>query len=428
METNIIQINEATLDSIATYLASETSSRLCLLQVEQCNLTGAHVALLMRSMCHTQGAGRRLHLHVSGNRLEKGNNEVVKAIEENLTPTHLTMRMVEYGTESRFRQLLLALRVNTTIKCLDISKASLPGDAGDDTCRALQSLFEENTTLEELDISGEQAHLEVARFGIGLNLALMGLKKNKALKVLKIEYQNLGLEGSNTLSSVLEENRTLQHIFCEHNDINLQGFTVLVNALARNFTLLSLPLMLDDQSQAVRRMTASIYESRHAAKAKANGVVKGSARRTLKNLGVNIKENPSPSPQDVDYAVQILNSRWQKQVERLNEFLLRNQRITAGLETPEMYPKSAERLRPASVNSDSVIIDHVLSNSTPRVELNNPVDTLVEMRVKSSDFFAERRESITGPLNEISLQSNIDELAAVARTFELRGSDSSSPE
>jgi hypothetical protein len=51
-------------------------------------------------------------------------------------------------------------------------------------------MFAENKTLEVLDISGEHAHLEVARFGIGLNHALTGLKKNTALKVLRIEYQN----------------------------------------------------------------------------------------------------------------------------------------------------------------------------------------------------------------------------------------------
>jgi hypothetical protein len=341
------------------------------LQMDQSHLTGADVAILMRSMSRNAGEARNLHLIVSANRLEKGSNEIVKAIEENRTPSHLTMRMVEYQTESRFRQLLQALRRNNTIRSLDISKASLPYDAGDETCEALQLLFEDNETLEELDISGEHAHLEIARFGIGLNFALNGLKTNKALRVLKIEYQNLGLEGANTLSSVLEENETLTHIYCDHNDINLQGFTVLVNALAKNFNILSIPLMLDDQSEAVKRMASAIGGV--ASPSKSHGSVKHSVRRTLNSFGMHLKENPLPTPQDIEQAVQILNSRWQRQTERLIDFLERNQKIAAGLETREGY-LSDDTLRPTTATSDMGIMEHVLSNTTPRVERNNPVD------------------------------------------------------
>lgn len=61
------------------------------------------------------------------------------------------------------------------------------------------------------------------RFGIGLNQALTGLEHNTALKVLRIEYQNLGFEGANTLASVIRENKSLTHIHCAHNDIGLQA-------------------------------------------------------------------------------------------------------------------------------------------------------------------------------------------------------------
>jgi hypothetical protein len=97
--------------------------------------------------------------------------------------------MVDYQREDHFRELIKAIRKNKTLKYLDISKASLPYDASDETCEALKLMFAHNDTLEELDISGEHAHLEVAKFGIGLNLALTGLTKNKALKVLRIECE-----------------------------------------------------------------------------------------------------------------------------------------------------------------------------------------------------------------------------------------------
>jgi hypothetical protein len=344
--------------------------------MDQCNLTGAQVAVLMRAMSRTAGEARSLHLYISANRLERGSNEIVEAIEEGRTPSHLTMRMVEYQTESRFRQLLQALRTNTTIRSLDISKASLPYDAGDETCEALRLLFEENTALEELDISGEHAHLEVARFGIGLNYALTGLKKNKALRVLRIEYQNLGLEGANTLSSVLEDNETLIYVYCDHNDLNLQGFTVLVNGVAKNFTVLGIPLMLNDQRDTVKHMIASFSETQLATSSKPGGV-KNSVRRTLTSFGLPYKEKAQFTQKDLEDAVNILNDRWQEQAQRLTMFLVRNLNIATGIETPDMY-LNHNSLRPSTAFSDSGIIKHVLSN---KMGLPNPIDAALDDRV-----------------------------------------------
>lgn len=409
-----------TLDAISAYLASGMSSSLRLLQMDQCNLTGTQVAVLMRSMCDEPGEGRDLQLHISANRLEKGNSDIVKAIEDCLTPSHLVMRMVEYETESRFRQLLEALRKNTTIRCLDISKASLPYDAGEDTCTALRRIFEENTTLEEFDLSGENAHLEVTRFGIGLNHALTGLKKNKALKVLRLEYQNLGLEGANTLSSVVENNDTLTHIFCEHNNINLQGFTVLVNALAKNFSIISLPLMEDDQNKAVKRMRQSITSSRNAAKSE--GGAKNAVRKTLTTLGVHLKENPMPTAQDIDQAIQILTSRWAKQKDRLMELLQRNMNIAQELETKSLYEGDTEMsrlMRPTTAGSDSGIVETIMRNITPKFENGNPIDTHMDGRTDDtlkSDGSPSSRDKLSSPRGR---ERSMSEITAKIARFRL---------
>jgi hypothetical protein len=328
-------------------------------------------------MTRVPGEARNLQLHVSANRLEKGVGEIVKAIEDNCTPSHLVLRMIEFTKEDHFRQLLEALRTNTTIRSLDISKASLPYDASPETCDALRMVFAENTTLQELDISGEHAHLEVTRFGIGLNQALTGLKKNIALKSLRIEYQNLGLEGANTLSSVLEENKTLTNIYCEHNEINLQGFTILVNALARNYTVLELPFMYDDQNESMRKVNESMRDSKRAADADNK---KGSVRRTLTVLGVSKPQKQDMTPQDLDSVVRVLEDKWATEIERLAIFLDRNKHIAAGDEGygPDVQGiVSEETMRPTTAMSDKGILEHVLSNTTPKVELGNPVDAHV---------------------------------------------------
>jgi hypothetical protein len=344
--------------------------------MDQCGLNGEHVAFLMHAMTKTPGEARNLELHVSSNRLEKGIGEIVHAIETNHAPSHLFLRMIEFNKEEHFRRLLQALRTNTTIRGLDISKASLPYDAGPDTCEAMRLVFAENKTLEELDISGEQAHLEVTRFGIGLNHALTGLKNNDTLKVLRIEYQNLGLEGANTLSSVLEENKGLTHIFCEHNDINLQGFTILVNALANNQSLLVLPFMQDDQNLSMRRMNISMRDSRRVSHAaRQENMMKGSVRRRLTTLGVTKPAKQELTPQDVDDVVRVLNERWEYEMSRLAMFLRRNNDIAAGIYDPNGEGiLSEEALRPTTALSDKGILEQVLSNTTPKIELGNPVE------------------------------------------------------
>jgi hypothetical protein len=377
MATNITKVNDRTLDTISGYLMSDMSQSLRILEMEQCNMTGSHVALLMRSMAKNAGVARNLQLHVSANRLEKGVGEIVKAIEENHTPSHLIVRMIEFAKEDHFKQLLEALRTNTTIRSLDISKASLPYDAGPETCDALRMLFAENTTLEELDISGEQAHLEVARFGIGLNQALTGLKKNTALKMLRIEYQNLGMEGANTLSSVLEENTTLTHIHCEHNDINLQGFTILVNAIAKNFTVLELPFFRDDQEQSMKRMNANMKQFRRPEVNSNNDHVKSSVRRTLNAFGVSKPQKPELTPQDFDAVARVLGEKWEIEIHRLAMFLDRNNGISVGVDGAALDLEgllSPEAMRPTTAMSDRGILEQALSNATPKVEHGNPVD------------------------------------------------------
>ncbi|TVY22036.1 hypothetical protein LARI1_G000074 [Lachnellula arida] len=376
---NGVPVNDETLDAIASYLKSPMSDGLRILQMDQCNLNGSQVAVLMRAMTRVPGEARELQLHVSANRFERGVGDIAAAIKDNCTPATFVARMIEFEKEDHFRELLGALRTNKTIRNLDISKASLPYDANPETCDALRLVFAENTTLQDLDISGEQAHLEVTRFGIGLNHALTGLKENTTLKVLRIEYQNLGLEGANTLASVLETNTGLVNIHCEHNDINLQGFTTLVNALAKNYTVLELPSMQDDQSASMKRLSVSLRETRNTSHALTREKqVKHSVGRTLTKLGVSSKTKlprPDMTPQDLESVVRVLGERWVTEIQRMVMFLNRNNRIVSGEDSIDGQDSLSEyQLRPTTALSDGGILEQVLNNTTPRADLPNPVD------------------------------------------------------
>jgi hypothetical protein len=367
-------VNRETVDAIATYLASDRSRNLRVLRLDQCGLTGEDVAMFMQSM--SVGGARSLHLHVNENRLDNGCSFIFNAIAKNKTPSHVSMRMIDFKKEDHFRQLVESLRKNRTLQFLDISKASLPYDASPETCRSLQLMFEENETLEALDISGDNAHLDVARFGIGLNLALTGLKKNKSLKVLRIEHQKLGLQGANTLASVLEENDFLREVHCENNDINLQSFTVLVNGLQCNRALLTLSCMDRDRLLSLEKVRREVDNIRWDVSVSTQTSTANSIRRSLyaamsvgQSQGHRLSKAPPPSVasaleaspfanHNVELVLESLNEKWDVEVARLRRYLLRNYNIAHGIEDAEI-DDSASDGRPATAASLGTMLDNL---------------------------------------------------------------------
>lgn len=149
------------------------------------------MAYLLHSMAETPGKARELHLDVSENNIEKHLDELIEAIASGLAPSSLTVRLIEFEEEADFRKMILAFAVNSTIRQLDISRASLPCDAPEATCQALEKMFSENTTLEWLDISGEDSRLETTKLGVGINKALRGLERNTTLRVLYLRCMHV---------------------------------------------------------------------------------------------------------------------------------------------------------------------------------------------------------------------------------------------
>ena len=331
-------LNEQTIDSISVYLGSSKSEILRELHVNQCNLTGDDLATFFRSMTLDEGQPRVMHVSANENRLKTGNTLLFRTLGQNCGPTSLSMRMMDFEKESHFRELIDALKVNTSLRSLDISGASLPYDASVETCEALKDMFATNQTLEELDISGEHAHLDATRFGIGLNMALRGLEWNKSLKMLRIEHQGLGLQGASTLAEVLRKNNTLLAIHCEYNDINLQSFTALVDALEKNHTLLFLSSMDHDRAKTMEKVRREIESLERVESPKPHKHHGGAFKKALTGSlsggshGKGHKDRHSSSmsstasftDHDVTAVISTLEEKWNAQVARMQKYLFRN--------------------------------------------------------------------------------------------------------
>jgi hypothetical protein len=176
----------------SSYLVNYKQSKaLRELRLDHCFLTGKDIAYLLQSMTETPGKARELHLDVSENYIEQDLKKLTKAIAAGYAPSSLAIRLIEFEEEAEFRRMVLALASNNTIRQLDISRASLPCDASEETCQAMEAMFADNTTLEWLDMSGEDSRLETTKLGVGINRALRGLQHNRTLRVLyiKCEYR-----------------------------------------------------------------------------------------------------------------------------------------------------------------------------------------------------------------------------------------------
>ncbi|KAF2720589.1 hypothetical protein K431DRAFT_226152 [Polychaeton citri CBS 116435] len=417
-------LNEATIDAMAVYLAHPQSQALRELTVDQTYVTGNDIATLLQSMTIEQGQGRDLHFDISQARLSKDVERVSQAIASGFAPTHLTMRAIEYREESMFRKVLIALTGNKTIQYLDMSQTALPGDAGDDTCKALERLLAENDTLLAFDLSGDDSRLATSKIGPGINEALAGLKRNKAMRRFHVEKQKLGLQGSSTLADVLKVNNTLQELYCDNNEVPLQGLTDLVNSLVDNTSVIYLPAMHDGRAAAFKTAEAAMkamtsctptqsrtsYQNpsagvqrrltnarRNVAKAASAYTPSFTTLSSASRTGSPLTGPKSPPPgsasappqalklrkgsqtsttgitttftvQDIQNTHRLLSEQWDRQCERLEQYLNRNWFLLNDIPVETAPVGEDEVDRPDSVGSISKMLQQVKYDTTPRAE------------------------------------------------------------
>lgn len=418
-------LNENTVQALATYLKHQQSDTLRELYLDSAYMTGSDIATIMRATKRGSIEPRSLHLDISHNNITKDYDQLCKAIEVGATPTHITIRAIEYRDEAVFRHLINAITKNHSIRYLDISRTTLPSDANEDTSRALESLFAENSTLEELDISGEDSRLETSRFGVGLNQALNGLRHNTGLHILRVQYQRLGMPGASMLAEVLKENRTLRELHCEHNDIPLAAFTDMINSLGKNTTLVYMPFLDECRVAALKHTETQVKHIRDevpinvaTSPTKSAPIAKqippsstfrkglANMKRTVnrsasaatpsfpsltatpRNISTPLSSNrpfspsksksyvantpitaplPQLSDQDIQAALRLVTESWDRQQYRLQQYLHRNCCIMHNVSTA-MEIEEEEFERSSSVGSIAQLIETVKFDSTPTAE------------------------------------------------------------
>jgi hypothetical protein len=235
----------------------------------------------------------------------------------------------------------------------------------------MEKMFADNTSLEWLDISGEDSRLETTKLGVGINRALRGLQRNRTLRALYIRYQKLGVQGASTLADVLKVNTTLQYLYCEDNGIALTGFTDLINALHRNTTLLFLPSMHEARQMALKQTEEQVKSMRDdvaiPTQSKPASVRSRLANRVVSNSKKESNYPSGLSDQDIKAALGLVDESWARQEYRLQQYLQRNHNIAHGIPTA-MDVDEEDFERPDTASSLGKILEKVKIESTPTAE------------------------------------------------------------
>lgn len=220
-------------------METDASQGLRHLVLNNCGINGDVATAIF---CGIQ-AGRDMHLHLNGNPLEEVSTDWMDLVHGNEGPRRLNLDMIQFRHESNFNRLLKALTHNSRIEFLSMVGTGPPASASAKTLTLLSKFFEDNTTLQYLDLSGYSGKLEDSHMGWGLSGALGGLKHNSTLRQLRLRNHNIG-EGDDVteLCRVLASNQGLVMFDLRNNNFSHQKFSAIVHSLDFSHRIISFPI------------------------------------------------------------------------------------------------------------------------------------------------------------------------------------------
>lgn len=307
VKTDDSQVNDATLNALEYYLdeSSHTSaSSFRRLALNNCGINGREAARLFLSLANHPEA----HLHLNGNPLEDGIDDLCRAIAKTPGPLGLHIDMVEFRHEANFIALMKSLSANTNIIFLSMAGTaptpSSDGPCGSEVCQALEDFFRDNKSVRFLDLSGYSGKLDEGQLGKGFARSLRGLTSNTTLTHLRIRNQNLH-DDVGTLGVVIRQNRTLRMIDCQENNWNLTSIQFLSKSLKLSNSIVEFPFPQAEYERALRRVVADIRRQASA------GSSSGSSSKAA-SASMYVEQE------------SVLRTALQRQVRELRETVVRN--------------------------------------------------------------------------------------------------------
>ncbi|KAF3770554.1 RNI-like protein, partial [Cryphonectria parasitica EP155] len=274
LDLSKLNLNDASLNALERFLSqkplpsepqffdtqdssSAATSTLRKLALNNCGINGREAARLVRALANHPSA----HLHLTGNPLDDGVEDLCRALSLTPGPAGLHIDMVEFRREESFVALMKALALNKHIIFLSMAgTAPTPladGPCGPEVCEALETFFRGNTSVKYLDLSGYSGKLDEGQLARGFARSLRGLAHNRTLTHLRIRNQNLH-DDVGTLGSVIRQTNTLRMLDCQDNSWNLTSIQFLVKSLKLNSSIVDFPFPHAEYERVWSRVAADV--------------------------------------------------------------------------------------------------------------------------------------------------------------------------
>ena len=183
--------------------------------------------------------------------------ELANVLGENLDLVEINFVLLRMFWKASFSTLFLALRVNTSLRSLNLSGNFF----GNEVANSLSQALRVNTCLTSLNLSRNSIGCE------GANSLSQALRVNTSLTSLHLHDNSIGDKGANFLSQALRVNASLTFLDLSKNLIGDEGANSLSQALRVNTSLTFLDLsknLIGDEganslSQALRVNTSLTF-------------------------------------------------------------------------------------------------------------------------------------------------------------------------
>ncbi|OAA74124.1 leucine rich repeat protein [Cordyceps fumosorosea ARSEF 2679] len=321
-----MMINDATVESLAKYLAAGASHALRVLRLNCCGLNGFQVARLLRSM----GPARDMHVHMDSSRIDAGVEDLCDVIGTGLAPQGLFLQNIDCAREESYVKVLRALALNSSIECLSLAGTSIPDAASETACQAVFDFLAKNNSVRYLDMSGYDSKLDEGRLGRGFSRALGGLRHNTQIEHLRVRSQMLNINVGD-FAEALAVNKILRTVDCSSNDFTLSNLRYLITKLEHN--------------RSIRNFSAfKTHElDRTIAKSISDAAVPVPTKRP--SMMSRFKSDKNSQPQQDAALIQELKSEWDHAIHSLQSIMddnLRNYVDATNLDGGSASQASAE--------------------------------------------------------------------------------------
>ena len=242
LKLNVQDLTNQTAEHFAVGLAESQSVQA--LKLKHCYITSAGAVTIFRSLEHNTSLEE---LDLSGNsQLAEGDSEAVGCAIERMLNVNRTLKVLNLA-ECRLTSEVVSYFANGLAQNHSVRKVTLhSNNIGSTAAVSIFRSLEHNTTLEELDLSGNSQLAEGDSEAVGCTIERM-LNMNRTLKVLNLNDCRLGITVVTHIAAALAHSTSLTEVNIGRNTVSRNIITSekwihLFKALCNNTSLKKLDI------------------------------------------------------------------------------------------------------------------------------------------------------------------------------------------